>query len=97
MGVWKNWQERRRVIQVYREAGALIPERSRKAGDLGLETGAALLGLIRRGVLVEGVRRQGYYLDEGLLMRQRMNAGKWAMSVLMLALILLGLLLFGRP
>lgn len=96
MLVFKNWQERRRVVQAFREAGALIPERSKMPHALGLETAAPLLGLIRRGILVEGPGKTGYYLDEALLMRERLNAGKWAMSVLMLALILLGLLLFGR-
>lgn len=56
-------RKQRDIVQVFRGAGAISPERARVPNDLGIDESLVFRGLVRRAVLRDAGNGR-FYLDE---------------------------------
>jgi hypothetical protein len=89
-------RRRREVLDGFRIAGATAPERARRVDELGLRESRELAELAESGVLIQGPRRDSWYLDEATYVAYR-DARELrpvrAMVVVALLLVLVGTVL----
>ena len=89
-------RRRREVLDGFRIAGATAPDRARRVDELGLNESRELAELVESGVLLQGPRRDSWYLDEAAYVAHR-DARELrpvrAMVVIAVILVLVGLLL----
>jgi hypothetical protein len=89
-------RRRREILDGFRIGGATAPERARRVDELGLSDSRELAELVESGVLLQGPRRDSWYLDEAAYVADRdaraMRPVR-AMVVIAVLMVLLGLLL----
>jgi hypothetical protein len=83
-----DFSEKKRLIRIFRDAGACGVDFARSLPELGVEPSRILRRLMDQGIVVHGGGRT-YFLDERRLLGQRMTTVKWGMILLLLALFLL--------
>ena len=89
-------RRRREILDGFRIGGATALDRARRADELGLSDSRELAELVESGVLLPGLRRESFYLDEAAYVAHRdaraMRPVR-VMVVIAVLMVLLGILL----
>ena len=83
------------VTDAFRLADATAPARARTLAELQIAHAAEVEELARAGVLVQGPRRDSWYLSEAAVVARRRGAGRLPRKIVVLLLVLAGLLAVG--
>jgi hypothetical protein len=89
-------RRQREILDGFRIGGATAPERARRVDELGLSDSRELAELVESGVLIQGPRRDSWYLDESAYVAHRDSGGARSirvMAVIAVLMVLLGVLL----